>query len=207
MASITKTGCQVNLSANQMGKIVTTFLSGQAGIKVTSVKFENDTGSNVYLTPNGSGRTFSINIRGVKPSDGSINQEITMKAFTINKNGSGFAGTLGNNGVVNMPSTHANTVFTGNIQLCVYINQGVGAPTGFIGSAKVTLNYETRPTVSVGTVITKTQMDNLRAFLGNSPTAVTQNTVATAAVGNTYKSGLTAGTTPMTAAWYNSAGT
>lgn len=311
MASITMTGCQVNLSANQMGKIVTTFLSGQAGIKVTSVKFENDTGSNVYLTPNGSGRTFSINIRGVKPSDGSINQEITMKAFTINTNGSGFAGTLGNNGVVNMPSTHANTVFTGNIQLCVYINQGVGADTGFIGSAKVTLNYElyktnctaptsvtvtrqrskctvswsgasggtnnpitsygvlvntkaaesgattvnsginatsltsqpngtspttsrtyyfgvraqssynnsaykwsgaitvpAKPSVTAGTTITDTQMDDLRSWINASGiTDISDGGIVYASHGNTYKSGLTAGTSKIEASWYNNAAT
>ena len=311
MASITMTGCQVNLSSNQMGKIVTTFLSGQAGIKVTSVKFENDTGSNVYLTPNGSGRTFSINIRGVKPADGSVLNEVTMKAFTINTNGSGFAGTLGNNGVVNMPSTHANTVFTGNIQLCVYINQGVGAATGFIGSAKVTLNYElyktnctaptsvsvtrqrsvctvswsgasggtnnpitsygvlvntsaaengattvnsginalsltsqpngtsptasrtyyfgvraqssynnsgykwsgaitvpAKPSVTAGNVITDTDMDNLRAWINASGiTDVSDGEVVYASHGNTYRSGLTAGTSKVEASWYNAAAT
>lgn len=211
MASITKTGCQVNLNSNETGKIVTTFLSGQAGIKVTSIKFENDSGASIYLTPNGASgnRHFYIDIRGVNPSNGNVNNSIRMADVDINAHkGQGYPNALGNNGVLSTPSANVNTVLTGNIQLCVFISAAVGASTGFVGGAsKVTLNYETRPTVSAGTVITKTQMDNLRAFLGNSPTAVTQNTVATAAVGNTYKSGLTAGTTPMTAAWYNSAGT
>lgn len=71
----------------------------------------------------------------------------------------------------------------------------------------VTIVTSYKPTVSAGSVITKAQMDSLRSFLSNTPTAVTQGAVATATVGNTYKSGLTAGTTKMTADWYNSAGT
>ena len=309
--TVVRTGCQVNLDPNQGGKIVTTFISGTAGIKVNSIKFENDTNSNVYLTPNGSGKTFSINIRGVKPSDGSINQEITMKAFTINTNGSGFAGTLGNNGVVNIPSDYANTVFTGNIQLCVYINQNVGAYTGFIGNAKVTLTYTlyqtnctaptsvtvtrqrsvctvswsgasggtnnpitsygvivnttaaengattvnsginalsltsqpngtsptvsrtyyfgvraqssynnsgykwsgaitvpAKPSVTAGTKITDTDMDNLRSWINASGiTDIGDQGIVYASHGNTYKSGLTAGTSKVEATWYNNAAT
>lgn len=114
MATVTMTGCNVNLNSNESGKIVTTFLSGQtAGVRVISVLFENDSGSNVYLTPNGAGKTFSINVRGVNPSTGAVNQEVTIKSFTINTNGSGYAGTLGNNGLVTNPSS--GTVFTGNI--------------------------------------------------------------------------------------------
>ena len=201
MATVTMTGCNVNLNSNESGKIVTTFLSGQtAGVRVISVLFENDSGSNVYLTPNGAGKTFSINVRGVNPSTGAVNQEVTIKSFTINTNGSGYAGTLGNNGLVTNPSS--GTVFTGNIQLCVYINQQVGAPTGFIGSGKLTFTYLTKPTVSAGSVITKTQMDALRSFYDNTPTAVTQYDTAKASVATTYKSA-TAGNS-ISASWYNS---
>lgn len=68
-----------------------------------------------------------------------------------------------------------------------------------------------RPTVAQNDIITKTQMDSLRHWKGaraggsvSGINAVTQNNVATAADGNTYKSGLTAGVTKMTASWYNS---
>ena len=146
MASITMTGCQVNLSSNETGKIVTTFLSGQAGIKVTSIKFENDSGATIYLTPNGANnnRHFYIDIRGVNPSNGNVNNSIRMADVDINSHrGQGYSNALGNNGVLSTPSANVNTVLTGNIQLCVFISAAVGAPTGFVGGAsKVTLNYE-----------------------------------------------------------------
>lgn len=69
---------------------------------------------------------------------------------------------------------------------------------------RVGFNTLTRPTVSAGTTIQKTQMDALRTWKNGGGTAVTQGAVATAAHGNTYKSGLTAGTTTFDDAWYNS---
>ena len=47
-------------------------------------------------------------------------------------------------------------------------------------------------------------MDNLKSYLGQG-TTVTQGALATAAHGNTYASGLTAGTTAMNASWFNNA--
>jgi len=67
-----------------------------------------------------------------------------------------------------------------------------------------TITYEYHPTVSAGSVITKAQMDTLRSYLGKG-TAVTQNGTITATVGNTYKSGLTAGSTAIDDNWYNTA--
>lgn len=61
------------------------------------------------------------------------------------------------------------------------------------------------PTVSIGSTVTKTQMDNLYSYINSSSNVVTKNTQINASDGNTYKSGLTAGTTQITANWYNNA--
>lgn len=58
------------------------------------------------------------------------------------------------------------------------------------------------PTVSQYSVITKAQMDSLRAYK-KAGTAVTQYAVITATVGNTYRAATAA--TSITAAWYNGA--
>lgn len=68
----------------------------------------------------------------------------------------------------------------------------------------VTYTETNHPVVATGDIITKAQMDTLRSHLGQG-TAVTQYNIATAAHGNTYKSGLTAGTTVMNSSWYNGA--
>ena len=61
-------------------------------------------------------------------------------------------------------------------------------------------------TVSAGTAITKAQMDALKSWINSSSiTTVTQGGTATAAQGNTYRSGLTAGSTQFDDAWYNAA--
>lgn len=313
--TVVRTGCQVNLNSNEAGKIVTTFLSGQAGIKVTSIKFENDTGANIYLTPNGAAgnRHFYIDIRGVNPSDGSVNNSIRMVDVDINAHKSqGYPNALGNNGLVNTPSANVNTVLTGNIQLCVFISATVSAPTGFVGGAsKVTLTYTlyqtnctaptsvtvtrkrsvctvswsgasggtnnpitsygvlvntkaaesgattvnsginatsltsqpngtsptvsrtyyfgvraqssynnsgykwsgaitvpVKPSVSAGTTITDTQMDDLRNWINTSGiTDIDDQGIVYASHGNTYRSGLTAGTSKVEASWYNNAAT
>lgn len=73
---------------------------------------------------------------------------------------------------------------------------------------EVKITTVVHPTVSAGTVITRAQMESLRTYknaLGVSPTAVTQGGIVYASHGNTYKSGLTAGTTIIDDAWYNGA--
>lgn len=67
------------------------------------------------------------------------------------------------------------------------------------------ITVPSKPSVSAGTVITKAQMDTLKTWINGSQTTVTQYAVATAAHGNTYRSGLTAGTTAFDDAWYNAA--
>lgn len=49
-------------------------------------------------------------------------------------------------------------------------------------------------------------MDTLRTWIGTSGiTDIADGADVTAAAGNTYKSGLTAGTSSIEATWYNSA--
>ena len=68
----------------------------------------------------------------------------------------------------------------------------------------VTVTTATKPSVSQGSIITKAQMDALRNFKG-SGNVVAQGGVIYASDGNTYRSGLTAGTTVIDDAWYNGA--
>ena len=303
----TMTGCQVNLAPNELGKIVTTPFYGTAGIKISSVKFENDTGSNTYLTTNGAGqRTLYLNIRGINPANGALNQEVQIKAYPIVNTGPGIGNALG---TINNPNP--STVFTGNVQLVIAISAAVRADTGFIGSAKVTFTYElyktnctaptsvtvtrqrsvctvswsgasggtnnqitsygvlvnttaaesgattvnsginalsltsqpngtspttsrtyyfgvraqssynnsaykwsgaitvpAKPSVTAGTKITDTDMDNLRSWINASGiTDISDGGIVYASHGNTYKSGLTAGTSKIEASWYNNAAT
>lgn len=191
MASVVNAPVQLKLNSNVTTNVATTFLTGQsAGIRVTSVKFENNTSTAVYMTPNGSGRKFYIDIKGT--TSGSYR----LLDTTIKSDWGGLKN-IGSNGTVT-----CSAALKGDIQLVVSISSGYGATTGFIGDCKITMTYEVHPTVSAGDPITKTQMDALRTYLG-AGTAVTQNATITAAVGNTYKSGLTAGTTVIDDAWYN----
>lgn len=73
------------------------------------------------------------------------------------------------------------------------------------GQMSVTVYTTARPTVSIGSTITKTQMDNLRSWkstIGINSTAVTQGSPITAAVGNTYRA-TGGGGTRIDASWYN----
>lgn len=77
--------------------------------------------------------------------------------------------------------------------------------SGYKWSSAVTMPSKPS-TVSAGTAITKAQMDALKSWINSSSiTTVTQGGTATAAQGNTYRSGLTAGSTQFDDAWYNAA--
>ena len=199
MATSVKTGCQVNLDPNVTGKTVVTFLTGQVGIKITSLKLENDTGASTYLTPNGTGRTFYIKIRGMNGS--TVNQDVTFRSFTITSDGPSITNALGNNGVIDNPS--ANTVFTGSIELYVSINQGVGSTTGFIGNVKATLtyeNYQTNCTAPTSVSVSRSRSVCTVSWSGasggtNNPITsygVLVNTTASASGATTVNSGINA---------------
>lgn len=73
------------------------------------------------------------------------------------------------------------------------------------GQLTITVYTTARPTVSAGSIITKTQMDSLRSWkstLGINATAVTQHSSITASVGNTYRATGGAGT-QIDDSWYN----
>ena len=65
-----------------------------------------------------------------------------------------------------------------------------------------------KPSVTAGNVITDTDMDNLRTWIGTSGiTDIGDGGIVYASHGNTYRSGLTAGTSKVEASWYNAAAT
>jgi hypothetical protein len=81
-----------------------------------------------------------------------------------------------------------------------------GSTPGIRNVYNITITYEilTQPaTVSPGDPVTKTQMDNLRIWK-NKGTEVTKHEVITATIGNTYKNNVTAGSSKLDDAWYNS---
>lgn len=69
-------------------------------------------------------------------------------------------------------------------------------------SSNVTI--PTRPTVTAGTQITKTQMDNLKSWINTTtPTSVTIGGSITATIGNTYRASSATAGGSVTATWYN----
>ena len=83
----------------------------------------------------------------------------------------------------------------------IYANQ-----SGASGNVDFTVTYNTitKPSVNVGDTITDTQMDNLRAWM-NQGNDIADQAQVKATDGNTYRSGLTAGSTTVAASWYNAA--
>lgn len=70
------------------------------------------------------------------------------------------------------------------------------------------ITVPSKPSVSAGDIITDTQMDNLRTWINTSGiTDIGDQGIVYASHGNTYRSGLTAGTSKVEASWYNSAAT
>lgn len=98
------------------------------------------------------------------------------------------------------PATMSNnsTIYA---RVCTTSGSPTGYNSGYTNSGACTLMAH--PTVTAGTVITKAQMDSLRTYKGNTPTAVTQYATIAASVGTTYSSA-SAGNS-ITASWYNNA--
>lgn len=95
-----------------------------------------------------------------------------------------------------------------NTSMWLYLDlQSDGTPTTnrgirFRGRATVYVSTTSRPSVTAGSVITKSQMDSLRnwkATIGITATAVTQGDTIKASIGNTYRSTWN----PVSASWYN----
>lgn len=94
-------------------------------------------------------------------------------------------------------SPGAGTFYYGVRSKATYNNSGYGWSGAVVVPAK--------PTVSAGDKITEAQMDALRIWINGSQTDVGQHGIAYASHGNTYRSGLTAGTTQFDDTWYNNA--
>ena len=76
--------------------------------------------------------------------------------------------------------------------------------TGYKWSGSITV--PSKPSVSAGTTITDTQMDNLRTWINTSGiTDIADGAQVKATEGNTYRNTLTAGTSKVEASWYNTA--
>ena len=98
------------------------------------------------------------------------------------------------NRTTNMTELKNTWVKTKPYLMCRFGCSGTG--THHITGVTVTATgRSTKPTVAIGDPITKVQMDALREYKFNVPTAVTQNTTITAAVGATYNSAITQNST------------
>ena len=135
------------------------------------------------------------------------NNTSTAKTLTIylSNSSKSIAYTLGS---ISIPKASSNTTtktFTVNcpkiVGAALYIYGSDGA-CQLRNACSITITTATRPTVSAGSTITKTQMDSLRSFLGKG-TAVTQYGTIQASVGTTYKT-VSAGTA-IDDSWYNTA--
>lgn len=104
--------------------------------------------------------------------------------------------TSGTSGMTNAPG--AGTFYYGVCSKSTYNT------SGYKWSSAITV--PSKPSVAAGDTITKSKMDTLKTWINSSSiTSVTQYDTATATQGNTYRSGLTAGTTAFDDAWYNAA--
>lgn len=116
-------------------------------------------------------------------------------------------GTVSGEKTVTTTATSGSTTFTGLSSNTTYYfairTKGGFGSNGWSGYKWTAGVKYTHPSVAVGDPIEKSQMDILRTFKGNSPTAVTQYAEITATVGSTYKAA-SAGS-EITAAWYNGA--
>ena len=192
MATKTVTGVSGSLAPSETSKTAATLFTGNTnGIKITKIKFIEPQTVSSYLSTNGKDKHYYLTIKGSVSGSKDV-----VDIVVTSPNSWGGWDKIGEKDV--------NAFFKGDITLVASFSTAVNYNKGMIGQGTVEITYEDHPTVSAGTAITKTQMDALKSYLGKG-TAVTQGGTATATVGNTYKSGLTAGTSAIDDAWYNGA--
>lgn len=108
------------------------------------------------------------------------------------------------NSALSSTATSANTTNSPGAGTFYYAVRTQGAAgSGFYSVYKWSgsIVVPSKPSVTAGNIIYKTDMDNLKTWLNGSQTSVTQGAVITETVGDTYGA-VTAGN-PITAAWYN----
>ena len=133
---------------------------------------------------------------------GGTNNAITKYGVLVNTSASTSGATTVNAGatgtsLTSSPGTN-KTVYFGVCSISAHNT------TGYKWSGAVSI--PAKPSVSAGTVITDTQMDNLRTWINTSGiTDIGDGGIVYASHGNTYRSGLTAGSSKVEASWYNTA--
>lgn len=182
--------------------------------------------SGVAKITNSSGTQFTlganefptkITIRGYIERVASVNANLTLYVSNTSRGNSYAIGTnwvqSESNGGTMLQHSSSWSTFAGSAlkgaSLALHIGGQAMCRRDSAAAWEVKITTVVHPTVSAGTVITKAQMDSLRSYRiavgGSTPTAVSQGGVAYASHGNTYRSGLTAGSTVIDDAWYNGA--
>lgn len=200
MATVTKTGCALGFDLQSTNTITsTTFLTNQTqGIYCSSISFSG-TG---YLSPNVASYDCTFSIKLVGSTSGTI--VFYSKKFTSDSPEL-YSSVTNVLGTINLSSIQ-NAALKGNITLVISFSYNNTTNNsvwiGFTDSSTVTLTYATKPSVQVGEIITKAQMDSLRAYKNNTPTATTQYNTIIATIGSTYNSNITQNSI-ITASQYN----
>lgn len=155
-------------------------------------------------------RDSSLNNGGYLTSSGAGTHKSDYYLCDSNGNNAVFIQTFSHNGGASIQSN--NNAVSVNLRSlagkAVYMKEITTSGSGIHirGDCAVVLNYATytKPSVAAGEQITEAKMDALRLFI-NKGTDVAAGGSATAAVGNTYYSGLTAQQTKFDDTWFNTA--
>ncbi len=172
---------------------------GKSGSFTTTEISALDAPSSVTLTKGTATKTATVSWSG----GGSSKTANIFQGYTIilstNKSTTNYS-TTSNGTSVTFSNVTPGTYYAG-----VYCRSDVnGKNSSTTWSGAVSLTWTGHPIVSVGSVITKAQMDTLRSYKienGVTPTAVTQGGIIYASTGNTYKSA----SGIIYASWYNGA--
>lgn len=131
---------------------------------------------------------------------GGTNNPITsytvLRNTSASESGATTVSSSGSSGMTNAPG--AGTFYYGVRSVSSYNT------TGYKWSGSIVV--PSKPSVSAGTQITDTQMDNLRIWINTSGiTDIADGASVRASEGNTYRNTLTAGSSKVEASWYNTA--
>lgn len=207
-ASATFTGTNLTAKALYLkivkhSSTVTVAIPKTTGITITTVT-PTAVGAPTAVTPSrGSRYNYSVSWSGA--TNGTAN---TINGYNVLINTS--ASTSGATSIYTGTATSkSGSVTAGGTYYFGVRSQGTAGSSYYSGYKWSSgLVIPSKPSVSAGTVITDTQMDNLRTFINTSGiTDIADGAQVKASEGNTYRSGLTAGTSTIDASWYNAAAT
>ena len=173
-------------SGQNQGTSSTTVLSAPgANAKYKITKFTLDWNNNgAYIYDSGSKKTI------LKLTSGSTT--ITIGSFS--RSADGARPTISWSGSVLCPANKS----------LVYQTDCSSGAAGLRNAYKITVTYTTlsRPTVTEGSLITKTQMDALKTWAGKG-TTVSVGGAITATIGNSYRSSSVSAGDKIQDTWYN----